>query len=408
MLKRSRRHAILATLDYADGVLRWGGMSVEAIAAELGETPFYAYSRAMIDQRIAALRSAMPQEMSLHYAVKANPLPDVVRHLLQSVDGLDVASAGELQTALSAGADPSGISFAGPGKSGTELALAVEHGVTVSVESEREIARLGEIAEGLGRTANAVIRINPAFEVRNSGMKMGGRPSQFGIDAERTVDAMSLLDERFRFRGFHIYAGSQTLRAASICDSLEQSTDLILELAAAGGRPIDYVNVGGGLGLPYTAADVPLEIADLEDAFRRTTRRLRDALGDVEVVMELGRYLVGEAGIYVSRVLDIKQSRGETFVVTDGGLHHHLAASGNFGQVIRRNYPVAAVRQSPDRHTVTVVGRLCTPLDVIADAVSLDQLEVGSLIAVLASGAYGRSASPGGFLSHPACLETLV
>ncbi|MEO1036273.1 MAG: pyridoxal-dependent decarboxylase, exosortase A system-associated [Pseudomonadota bacterium] len=409
MASAPRRHAALDSVDYRDGVLHWGGVSVEEIVAEAGQTPLYIYSRAMIDQRIAELRNAMPPEMSLHYAIKANPMPDVVRHMLKGVDGLDVASVGELQLALAQGADPAHISFAGPGKSDSELAYAVEHGATVSVESERELARLSAIAVRQRRRAMAVIRVNPSFELKSSGMKMGGLPSQFGIDAERVGSALAQLDEHaIHFRGFHIYAGSQNLRAESLAESLASTVDLVLQLVQDSGRSIEYVNLGGGLGLPYAAGEKPLALADLEAAFHQTTARLQKALDGVAVVLELGRFLVGESGIYVMRVLDTKESRGERFVVTDGGLHHHLAASGNFGQVIRRNYPIAAVRQAAEQREVNVVGRLCTPLDVIASAVNLDQLDVGSLVAVLLSGAYGRSASPAGFLSHPPCLETFV
>ncbi len=402
-------HAALGTLEYRDGVLLWGGRKVTEIEEEAGGTPFYAYDRARMSARVAELRAAMPEDLSLHYAMKANPLPAVVEHMVSLVDGLDVASAGELRVALATGVAPRDVSFAGPGKRDEELRLAAESGITINLESEGEMRRLARIAEGLGKRPAVAIRVNPPFELKTSGMKMGGRPSQFGVDAERVPSMLAeLASLDLAFRGFHVFSGAQNLRAETIVESMEKTVGLVIALAAQLDLAVDFVNLGGGLGIPYFPKEQPLDLSAVADAAHSAVAALKTALGDVEVIMELGRYLVGEAGIYVTRVLDLKESRGHRFAICDGGLHHHLAASGNFGQVIRKNYPVAAVELTGEQEAVSVVGPLCTPLDLLGDRVTLSRLAEGSLVAVLQSGAYGRTASPEAFLSHPACREIVL
>ena len=402
-------HTVLTQLEYRDGELVWGGRKVTEIAEEVGSTPFYAYDRSRMAARVAELRQAMPQGLSLHYAMKANPMPAVVEYMVGLVDGLDVASLGELRVALATGVDPKDVSFAGPGKRDEELLYAAESGITVNLESEAEMRRLARIGERIGKCPSVAIRVNPPFELKTSGMKMGGRPSQFGVDAER-VPAMlgELATLGLDFRGFHVFSGAQNLRAETIIESMGKTVALVIELAAQMDLDVGFVNLGGGLGIPYFPKEQPVDLTAVGEAAHTAVENLQTALGEIEVIMELGRYLVGEAGIYVTRVLDVKVSRGMRFAVCDGGLHHHLAASGNFGQVIRKNYPVAAVRRTAEQQQVSVVGPLCTPLDLLGDRISTSVLEEGSLVAVLQSGAYGKTSSPESFLSHPRCTETLL
>lgn len=402
-------HAALEALTYTDGVLVWGGRKVADIADEVGKTPFYAYDRERMRQRVTELRAAMPDKLSIHYAMKANPMPEVVAYMAGLVDGLDVASEGELGVALETGTHARDISFAGPGKRDEELVAAINAGITINMESEGEMRRIASIGDTAGKRPDVAIRVNPAFELKTAGMKMGGRPSQFGIDAERIPDVLAELGSLdLNFRGFHVFSGSQNLRAEAIVESLQSTTDLVIELADSGKVPLSFVNLGGGLGIPYFPKERPIDLAAVAPAVDSAIDKLTAALGDVEPIMELGRFLVGEAGIYVVRVLDIKESRGAMFAICDGGLHHHLAASGNFGQVIRKNYPVAAVTETSRKELVSVVGPLCTPLDLLGDRMELSKVEIGSLIAVLQSGAYGASASPAAFLSHPPFSEVVV
>ena len=389
-----------------------GGMPLTRLADRVGSTPFYAYDRRLITDRVAQLRAALPPDIHLHYAIKANPMPAVVQHMAGLVDGFDVASGGELKIVLDTTMPPGKISIAGPGKSEQELRQAAAAGIVVNIESEREMEILARVGAELGIRPKAAVRVNPDFELKSSGMKMGGGPKQFGVDAERVPELLTRMKALpVEFYGFHIFSGSQNLRAESIMEAQRKTFDLARRLAQDAPGPVRLLNLGGGFGIPYFPGEQPL---DLPAVGAHLTSLMPDARRDfpqAEFVIELGRYFVGEAGIYVSRVVDRKVSRGHTFLVTDGGLHHHLAASGNFGQVIRKNYPVlVGNRVTPPAgvESATVVGPLCTPLDVLADKMDLGHAEVGDLIVVLQSGAYGLSASPQAFLGHPAPVEVLL
>jgi diaminopimelate decarboxylase len=408
-------HAPMDQFAVVDGRLQVGGQPLSQLAERVGQTPFYAYDRALLRERVAALRAALPAAVKLHYAMKANPFAPLVCLMATLVDGIDVASAGELQVALNAGAPAAEISFAGPAKKSAELRQAVAAGVLVNVESMREVGLLAGIGDELGLTPRVAVRVNPDFELKGSGMKMGGGPKQFGVDVEQVPALLRRIgDAALGFEGFHLFAGSQNLRAESICEAQQKSYELALRLAAHAAQPLRFLNLGGGFGIPYFAGERRLELAPIGDNLAALAERAKSELPEAALVIELGRYLVGEAGVYVARVVDRKVSRGQVFLVTDGGLHHHLSASGNFGQVLRKNYPVTTspwhARPAGDFETevVSVVGPLCTPLDLLADRMALPLAQEGDLVVVFQSGAYGASASPQAFLGHPACAEVLV
>jgi diaminopimelate decarboxylase len=404
-------HAPQTGFAVVDDCLQVGGIALTRLAQRVGSTPFYAYDRALLDARVAHVRSHLPAEMRLHYSVKANPMPALVCHMAGLVDGLDVASGGELKVALDAGMDPAHVSFAGPGKSEQELSQAIAAGANIMVESEREIDTCARIGAMLGVAARVIVRVNPDFELKSSGMRMGGGAKPFGIDAESVPQALRQVGALgLDFQGFHIFSGSQSLKADALVEAASNSFALALRLAEHAPQPVRQLNIGGGFGIPYFPGDVPLELTAVGDNLRGWMGRILQALPGVRVAAELGRYLVGEAGIYVARVVDRKVSRGQVFLVTDGGLHHHLSASGNFGQVIRKNYPVAIGNRmgAAARETVSVVGPLCTPLDLLADRMELAEAGVGDLVVVFQSGAYGLTASPNAFLGHPAPREVLV
>ncbi|MGA8148482.1 MAG: pyridoxal-dependent decarboxylase, exosortase A system-associated [Gallionellaceae bacterium] len=392
--------------------LQIGGMPLTQLAEQIGSTPFYAYDRGLISERVAKLRAVLPPEVHLHYAIKANPMPAVVQHLAGLVDGFDVASVGELKVVMDTPMPSEKISFAGPGKTEKALRQAAEAGIVVNLESEREMEVLAQVGASLGLRPKAAVRVNPDFELKSSGMKMGGGPKQFGVDAEKIPAMLSRMKELpLEFYGFHIFSGSQNLRAEAIIEAQRNTFELAHRLSADAPGPVKLLNLGGGFGIPYFPGEQPL---DLDAVGKHLNALIPDARRDfpeAEFVIELGRYLVGEAGIYVSRVIERKVSRGQVFLITDGGLHHHLAASGNFGQVIRKNYPVVVGnRMVPESDTglASVVGPLCTPLDLLADKMALGHACEGDLIVVLQSGAYGLTASPTAFLSHPAPVEVLV
>jgi len=406
-------HAPVLQFEVRDGELMVGGMPLSRLAARVGRTPFYAYDRALLRQRVGELREAFPASVKLHFAMKANPMPALVGYLARLVDGIDVASAGELKVALDAGADVQEISFAGPGKRDDELRQAVAAGVLVNVESRREIRSLARIADELGVSARVAVRVNPDFELKGSGMKMGGGPKPFGIDAEDVPAALADIRARdaLSFEGFHLFAGSQSLRADVICEAQRKSYDLARRLAEQAPGSVRVLNLGGGFGIPYFPGEQRLNIGPIAENLMHLADQAKVQLPDASLVIELGRYLVGEAGVYVARIVDRKVSRGQVFLVADGGLNHHLAASGNFGQVIRKNYPVGISKRFAGpvvTETASVVGPLCTPLDLLADRMQLPVADVGDLVVVFQSGAYGPSASPQDFLGQPRCEEVLV
>ncbi len=395
-----------------DGQLLVGGVAVERLAERVGGTPFFAYDRRLLTSRIERLRSALPVDIQLSYAVKANPMPAVVQHLASLVDSFDVASAQEMKTALDTPILATRISFAGPGKRPSELRQAVAAGVTIEIESPTEAMRALEAGNQLGIRPRVAIRVNPDFQVKGSGMRMGGGPQQFGIDAEQVPSLLQdLASADLEFVGFHVFAGSQNLRAEIIGEAQRKTVQLVLSLAEKSPWPVRYLNLGGGFGIPYFEKDEPLDLAAIGAGLHELMgSAIRPKFPDARVVIELGRYIVGECGVYVTRILDRKESRGRVFLVVDGGLHHQLAASGNFGQAIRRNYPIAVANRmgNANEHPYSVVGCLCTPLDLLGDNVMLPTAEVGDLVAIFQAGAYGLTASPTAFLGHPAPPEVLV
>ncbi|MEO0590051.1 MAG: pyridoxal-dependent decarboxylase, exosortase A system-associated [Pseudomonadota bacterium] len=393
------------------GELAIGGKPVSEWVSQAGHTPLFVYSRAHFDARMAELRAALPQRIGVNYAIKANPHRDVIAHMDPLVDGFDIASAGELALARSLGLDPARISFAGPGKRDDELEPAIAAGVTLNCESEGEAARAMAIGKRLGQKVRIAIRVNPDFELKGSGMKMGGGAKPFGIDAERVPGlARQLIADGAEWRGLHIFTGSQTLSSDAIIEAQGNVLKLAAELGKEIGEPLPKLNMGGGFGIPYFPNDTSLDLAAVGAALTNMVAALPATLADTELCLELGRYLVGEAGVYLCRVIDRKVSHGATYLVTDGGLHHQLAASGNFGTVVRRNYPVAIASRfdAPHDDEVSVVGCLCTPLDRLADQALLPRAEVGDLVAVFCAGAYGATASPSAFLGHGPAAEILV
>lgn len=389
-----------------------GGIGVQRLAERVGSTPFFAYDRSLLNARIDLLRSTLPPSVKLSYAIKANPMPAIVQHLSALVDGFDCASAGEMGTALDTPMSPTRISLAGPGKTPAELRRAVAAGVMIELESETEAERIIAIGERLGIRPRVAVRVNPDFEVKGSGMRMGGGAQQFGVDAERVPALLATLAHQdVQLLGFHVFAGSQNLDAELLCEAQRKTVELVLRLADATPDPISYVNLGGGFGIPYFERDSPIDLPAIgENLAALASGALAERLSGARLVVELGRYIVGECGVYVTRVVDRKESRGKIFLVVDGGLHHQLAASGNFGQVFRRNYPLAIAGRidDPPEETVNIVGCLCTPLDRLGDDVPLPRAEIGDLVAIFQAGAYGLTASPTAFLGHPQPVEVLV
>lgn len=394
-----------------DGMLLIGGRRADDLVAEAGDTPLFVYDMAIVRQRAARLRAALPNSLSLHFAIKANPWAPVLAAMVPLVDGFDVASQGEMERAIAAGMASERISFAGPGKRDRELRAAVEVGVTLNAESAGEVARALAIGQDLAIAPRIAVRVNPSFDLKGSGMKMGGGAKPFGVDADQVAALVhAVIEGGGDWRGFHIFAGSQSLDADAIIAAQAQTIALAATLAEEIGVTPPHVNIGGGLGIPYFAGDVSLDIESIGNALDKALGKRPEILVDTQFAMELGRWFIGESGVYLTRIVDRKTSHNHVFLVCDGGLHHQLAASGNFGTVIRRNYPIAIADRfgATSDETVSVVGPLCTPLDRLGDQVALPAAGPGDLVAVFLAGAYGLSASPTAFLGHPHPLELLV
>jgi diaminopimelate decarboxylase len=407
-----QKRTMIAAFDVVDGQLAVGGVPLERLTARVGSTPFFAYDRRLLTERVAQLRATLPPRIELGYAMKANPMPAVVQHLAGLLDSIDVASALEMRTALDTPMPSRQITFAGPGKTDDEITQAVAAGVLIEMESRTEVQRVLDAGERLALTPRVALRVNPNFAVKGSGMRMGGGPQQFGVDAEEVPELLAELSRTgLDFVGFHVFAGSQNLHADILCEAQRRTVDLVLELAQNAPVPVTYLNLGGGFGIPYFDKDEPLDLDRIADNLQKLlTEQIEPELPEARICLELGRYLVGEAGVYVTRIVDRKESRGQLYLVVDGGMHHQLAASGNFGQVIRRNYPLALGNRidKPADTTATVVGCLCTPLDLLGDKVELPSPRIGDLVVLFQAGAYGLTASPTAFLGHPGPAELLI
>ena len=402
---------IPAGFSATGGQLVIGAKTADEWIAEAGGTPLFVYSEARMQAQMAALRDAMPRRLSIHYAIKANPFRGVIDAMAPLVDGFDIASGGELAMLIEAGIAPAIVSFAGPGKRDEELRAAIDAGVTLNCESEGEVGRALAIGQATGHTPRLAIRVNPDFELKGSGMKMGGGAKPFGVDAERVPAlARRIAESGAEWRGLHIYTGSQALDHEALIETLGNILDLAFRLCREAGVGLPHLNMGGGFGIPYFHGDEPLDIAPIGAFLGERFADLPEEFAATEYAIELGRYLVGEAGVYLTRIVERKESHGHTFLVTDGGLHHQLAASGNFGTVIRRNYPVAIANRfdAPAEEVASIVGCLCTPLDRLADAVEVPQAGVGDVVAVFCAGAYGATASPAQFLGQGPAREIMA
>lgn len=384
-----------------------GDIPVTQLAEAYG-TPIFIYDRAILDQKYVALRKALPERFSIYYSIKANPASAIVKHFLSLGCGIEIASVGEFRKALEAGCPAGKILFAGPGKSEAELEYVLAQGIgEIHMESLTEAGRIAAICRRMGRRAQVAIRINPVGEAEGGAMRMGGRPAPFGMDEEildEVLDAVLALPE-LDLGGIHLFTGTQILDAATLHNQYRHGLEIARRVVKRLGRPLHTLDFGGGLGIPYFAHEQELNLDCLRSGLATLFEEIeRDPLFQgTQFLVEPGRFLAGEAGVYLTRISDIKLSRGKKFLIVDGGMNHHLAASGNLGQTIKRNYPIALVNKlsAPAQEAVDVVGPLCTPLDTLARGIVLPQAEIGDLVGIFQSGAYGRSASPVGFLSHP-------
>ena len=399
--------------DQNDNSLSFGKMELTDIFHLGYTTPLYIYSKKVIEKKISILRNLLSPKFKIYYSIKANPFKDLVSYIYQCIDGFEVSSIHELNLALDTGITGTKICYTGPGKSKFELREAIKSDVVISVESKLEIERIIEIGSNIDSIPKILIRVNPEYTQRRAGMKMASGSSPFGIDAESVPDIIRWIEKtKLIFEGFHIYTGSQILDANAINDAQNNIFKLLNELANLCNNPVKIINVGGGFGIPYFKKHRPLDIHSVANNLNTLLSAVdNEKFSDkLHTILELGRYIVGECGVYICKIVDKKVSREKTYVITDGGMHHHLAASGNLGQKVRKNFPVYVANKIASHKTekVTVTGKLCTPLDILADDVELSQCSIGDYIAIMNSGAYSLSASPINFLGHPVAQEVLL
>jgi diaminopimelate decarboxylase len=384
-----------------------------SLAETLG-TPSYVYFLDEVRANIVRLRDAFDGAFEVSYAVKANPAHAVLAALRGQVEALDVSSGGEIARAIAADWDASKISFTGPGKREAELRAAIDARIgEVVLESPEEARQLSAIAEGAGLRQQVLVRISPARVPPGFGDTMSGKPGAFGIDEEDLPAFLDFLQglPGLKLVGFHAYSGTQCLDPNSIVENWRIFAGLFVSASAAAGIQPKRLVFGSGLGIRYHDKQEALDLAVVAAKAAPVIAELREACPRATLALETGRFLIGEAGVLLTRVLRTKDSRGTRIGICDSGLNHHLAAAGLFGMLMRRNYRMSNVSAPPGEAVggpYQLSGPLCTSIDVLARNASFPRLEAGDVIAIESSGAYGPTASPSAFISHPPAQEWVV
>ncbi|QWU18346.1 diaminopimelate decarboxylase [Paenibacillus sophorae] len=383
--------------------------SIRQTARQYG-TPLYLYDAAVVEGKLEELRSCFPQQTEIFYSFKSNPLLGIAQLLRRNGCRIEVASGGELTAALEAGFEPRHIVFTSPGKTEEELQLAVRHGIySINTENMREIRMINDIAGQLGKTVGIAIRINPDIQQHAASIKMSGVPSQFGLDQALVPGAIeeALRLANIRLIGFHIYLGTQILQADAIVRHYKHSIQMALEYADRYGMELKFLDIGGGFGVPYFPYEAELDTTALKQGIAEVWNRYGSRLANTRMAVESGRFLMAEAGVFITKVLYKKESKRSAFLICDGGSHQH-ASSAFLGRYVRSNFPIRVLGKSGEVEEVTVTGPLCTSTDIIGSKVNLPPAECGDLIVVDKSGAYGLTHSPTLFLSHPLPAEVLI
>jgi diaminopimelate decarboxylase len=384
-----------------------------AQAAARHGTPVYVYDVDEVTRRFGVLRNLLGDQFGVSYAVKANPNVELLRSMLPHLATFDASSLQEVERALLAGCPAERITFSGPGKRVPEIRGAVAHGIgELVLESLAEAQTANAAAAELGLRQSVLIRINPANAPRRFGVSFSGRASQFGIDEEVLEPA---LDEVLRLPhlqlvGFHIFSGTNSLDAEAIAENFAIFVRLFQRAAAHADISPRKLIFGSGFGVPYGPTDQPLDVEAVAAAVSPMIAQMKQdpRLAGAECILEMGRWLVGPAGWLLTGVIAEKHSRGTNFAVCDAGFNNHLAACGMMGTVIRRNWRFANLSErGAAEQPYTLVGPLCTSIDVLASNILLPELAVGDVLAIENSGAYGLTASPTRFISHPEPAEVL-
>ncbi|AGT11071.1 type III PLP-dependent enzyme [Paracoccus aminophilus] len=389
---------------------------LQTVAATFG-TPAYVYFTDVLAARLARLKAAFAGRFDISYAVKSNPNPALLGWMRDRLETLDISSGGELSLAQRAGWPPERISFTGPAKRESELRAAISAGIgELVLESLREARLANQIALAIGKVQPVLLRLGPDRVPKGFGDQMAGRPSPFGIDIEAAPEVIpeTLSLPGLRVIGLHIYSGTQSLKADAICENWRGFITIFREICARYDLTPERLIFGAGLGIPYHPGDQELDLEAIAEVINPDLDALKTdpRFGETRLALELGRYLTGPAGVFLTQVLATKHSRGRDIALCDGGLNANLAATGNFGMVLRRNYILRRVggddAGSRPIGPVDIAGPLCTSIDRLGTGVELPRLDEGDLVVIQNCGAYGPSASPINFISHPWPNEVLV
>jgi diaminopimelate decarboxylase len=382
-------------------------------AARFG-TPAYVYDADEIARRFEILQRLFGEHFGVSYAVKANPNVRLMQSMLPHLATFDVSSFKEFERALEAGCPARQVTFSGPAKRPGEIHGAVALGLgELVIESLAEAKIADQAAAELGVIQSVLLRINPANAPRRFGVSFSGRASQFGVDEEDLDEAIDHLmaTRHLQLVGFHIFSGTNSVDAEAIAENFAIFVRLFQRAAARADIAPRKLIFGSGFGISYGGNEAPLDIERVAaGVLPMIVEMKRDPrFAQAQCILEMGRWLVGPAGWLLTSVVGEKHSRGTDYRLCDAGFNNHLAACGMMGAVIRRNWSMLNVSNpAGTERTYTLVGPLCTSIDILATAVPLPELRIGDVVAIENSGAYGLTASPTRFISHPEPAEVLL
>ncbi|MEW9700455.1 type III PLP-dependent enzyme [Paenibacillus sp. SI8] len=373
-------------------------------------TPAYVYDGNRIANQFELLKSCLPSSFDIFFSVKSNPLLGICELFKKLGSCIEVASSGELFMALQAGFHPQDIIFTSPGKTNEDLTYAIESGIySINIESIEEARVINQIALQHGRVVPISVRINPSFNINGAGLKMTGVSTQFGIDQSLLEEAFDVIQNLpcVHVRGIHIFSGSQMLDADHIVQTVDEVMKLAVQLMETYECRFDFVDIGGGFGIPYFKGETELAVDQLRSGLAAVWERYRSPLAGARIGVESGRFLLAESGVFITKVLYTKESKGVKYIVCDGGSNQH-ASTAFLGRYVRNNFPMHLSGKQGELEEVNVVGSLCTPTDVLGQKVMLPKAEIGDLLVIEKSGAYGLTHSPVLFLSHALPPEILL
>ena len=393
-----------------NGILMAGGINVLSLVKKYG-SPLYVYDLEIIREQYQALKNAIPEKVRIFYAIKANPNPNICSFIRSLGARAEIASSGELYIALKSGFLGKDIIYNGPGKTDDDIKYAINNDVyVINVESLDELRRIDLIAQNKNKIVKVCIRINPIRTITQVKMQTGGGSQKFGTDEEdiETIITAALKFDWIDLQGIHIYVGSQILEPDILLGNIENTLKVAFNIAEKFGLPLKCINFGGGLGVPYNESEPEFDVEKFGKGLSALISKVDKKYDNIRFVLEPGRFIVSEAGMFLTKVISVKESRGKKYAIVDGGINHAFLP-------IRMNkkYPTViankmAQTENAKKSNFIIGGPLCTSMDVFTNEVELPLVEINDIICIFNSGAYGFSASMLHFLSAPMPAEVIV